>query len=252
MNIIYKGEIYMEKKVQELINNEKKGYSINEIKQVYEEVDTSREVVIANTYDEKHIFYRDKETRKLLIERDLLQYAKILHNIEQHGYYPYDLCNLTFYDEEINRYGNGIIIPRLKKFVMINDNNLILEPSSSSFYTTAVDEDNHKCDSIVDKLGNIYKMYNNGEKNEDFNIQKIYLLNYKRFLMFDYFGFLVSYKGRPVFAEICEPPYMIFDRESLEKFGTINVGQMNDRSYRYLETFDDEFMKGKRYTKKVK
>lgn len=241
----------MRKQVQELIDNEKNGHSIDELKQVYREVDTSREVVIAKTDNEKHIFYRDKETRKLLIERNLLQYAKILRNIEQHDYYPYDLCNLTFYDEVINRYGNGIIIPRLKKFVMINDNNLILEPSSSSFYTTGVDEDNHKCDSIVDKLGNIYKMYNNGEKNEDFNIHRIYKYNYKNFLMFDYYGFLIEYKGRPVFAKICEPPYMIFDRESLKSHGTINVGNMNLESYDYLKTFDDEFMKGKRYTKKL-
>ena len=241
------------KSVQELICNADNSYSLDDLKQIYQSVDTNQEIIVAKIDDEKHIFYRDKETRKLVVEKDLLPYAKILHRVDQHPYYSFDLCNLTFYDDIINRYGNGIIIPRLKKFVMVNDNNLIKEPSSFSFYTTGIDEDNHKCSSIVDRVGNIYRMQNPDGKPGDFDIHEIYKFNYKRFLMYDYYGLLIEYKGKPVFANICEPPYMILDKKTLmELCQEDHIDYMNEKSYSYLNTFDDGFMQGKSYVKIMK
>lgn len=238
--------------IQDFIHKENNSYEIDELKQVYQNVDISQEVVVAKTDDIKHIFYRDKETRKLSLDRELLPYEKIVHAVTQHDYYSFDLCNLIFYDSIINRYGNGIVIPRLKKFVMVNDSNLIRKPNATSFYTTGIDEDGYKCASIVDKMGNLYRIRSSEGKSDDFNIHSIYKYNYKRFLMYDYYGFLVEYKGRPVFANISEPPYMILEKERLmELCQGVNVGNMQEKSGSYLRTFDDDFMQGKGYTKRM-
>ncbi len=62
-------------------------------------------------------------------------YEKKISTVWQHDIYPLDLCTMTFYDEATNRYGQGIIIPRNKKFVMVDDMDLIKESCTSSFYT---------------------------------------------------------------------------------------------------------------------
>lgn len=240
--------------IKELIDNGVCTFSIDELKKLYSIVDTRQETVVAHLKGIKHIYHRSKANDKLNLDTELLKYAKSICNIIHHKYYPLDLCNLTFYDENTNRYGSGIIIPRLNKFVMINDMDLINRPVNNSFYTVGINEQNESCGSLVDKMGNVYRMYGYENSDDKFKIHTINKLNYKRFLMCDYFGHLISYDNRPVFAIINTAPNMIFDRDMLLNMcSSVELDRMDfSQSREYMESFDDDFMKGNVYIKKFK
>lgn len=240
--------------IQKLISNNICTFSIDELRKFYRGVNTRHETVVAHFNDTQHIYHRIKGTNKLILDKDLLKYAKSICSIVHHKYYPFDLCNLTFYDEDTNRYGNGIIIPNLNKFVMINDMNLINRPINNSFYTIGINEQNEACGSLVDKVGNIYRMYGYENSDEKFKIHTINKLNYKRFLLCDYYGHLISYSDRPVFAIIDFAPNMIFDRDMLLNLcQNAEVDQMNfSDSWDYMQSFDNDFMNGHSYVKKFK
>lgn len=110
---------------------------------------------------------------------------KKIYSVRHHTKYPLDLCIPIFYDESTNRYGQGIIIPRRKKFVMVDDMDLIQIPKTKSFYTIGVKGNNEDCASIVDLKGNIYRMFGYGDKDGDFTFDKIEVLNpYTLFMSF--------------------------------------------------------------------
>ncbi len=250
------GELQMKdiENIQELIATGNCNFSLKELKELYSRVNTRQETVVAQIKGIKHIYHRNKGTDKLSLDKDLLKYDKTICSIINHRYYPLDLCNLTFYDENTNRYGNGIIIPRLNKFVMINDMDLINRPVNNSFYTIGINEQNEACGSLVDKVGNIYRMYGYENSEDKFKIQTISKLNYKRFLMCDYFGYLISYDDRPVFAMIDNAPNMIFERDMLLNLcQSVEIDQLDfSQSREYMENFDNDFMNGSSYVKKLK
>lgn len=241
------------KNIQKLITNGASSFSIDELKKLYSKVDIKQEPVVAHIKGLKHIYYRNN-SNKLVLEKDLLKYSQSIYSIRQHSCYPLDLCNLTFYDENTNKYGNGIIIPRLNKFVMVNDMNLIHRPVANSFYTIGINDQNVTCGSLVDKVGNVYRMYGYENSDDNFMIQSINKLNYRRFLLCDHYGYLISYKDRPVFAIIDEAPNMIFDKDMLLSLcQSVEIDRMDFlESKEYMETFDDGFMKGSSYVKKLK
>lgn len=238
------------KEIKNLINNGKEVYTIDEIRDLYDEVNTTGEIIVAQQGNIKHIYYRNKEERNITICKELLAYEKNLAEIKSHKYYPVDLCNLIFYDEYINRYGQGIIIPRINKFVMIDNFNLIRINEASSFYTTTIDENNKMCEKLIDRMGNIYELANYGN-DFSFNIMSQFDLNS---FSSNYKGFVISYKGKPVYANICEPPYIIFDKATFLR--CCDDFTIQERGRNYLDfvdrkQFDDGFMLGHSYTKKL-
>lgn len=238
------------KELKNLINSGREVYTIDEIKNLYESVNTNGEVIVAQQSDISHIYYRNNAARNITICKELLPYEKKLCEIKSHKYYPVDLCNLIFYDEYINRYAQGIIIPRINKFVMIDNFNLIRINETSSFYTTTIDENNKMCEKLTDRMGNIYELANYGN-DFSFNIMTKFSLNS---LSSNYCGFVISYKGNPVYANICEPPYIIFDKETFLRYCENFTIQERGRNYlNYVDKnqFDDNFMVGNCYTKKL-
>lgn len=238
------------KKLKNFINSSREVYTIDEIKDLYDTVNTTGEVIVAQQNDIKHIYYRNNAARNITICKDLLPYEKNLYEIKSHKYYPVDLCNLIFYDECTNRYAQGIIIPRINKFVMIDNFNLIWINKASSFYTATVDENNKMCEKLTDRMGNIYELANYGN-DFSFNIMTKFNLNS---ISSNYRGFVISYKGNPVYANICEPPYIIFDKETFlsccDNF-TIQQSGKNYLDSVNKQQFDDNFMLGNSYTKKL-
>lgn len=218
--------------------------NINDLKKAYDKVDTKQEVIVAQKDDITHIYYRNAKTRTVNLEQNLISYEKLFFGIKHHSDYPIDLCYLRFYDEDINRFGQGIILPRSKKFVMVDDMNLIKAPNLISFCTRGINENNKECCSIVDKAGNLYHIYGYDDNDdEDFSFEEIETLNSS--LMFELYGILIYYKDQPVFIDTVEPPYIILDKETLQEC----AGSQPDLDY-YIENFDDGFMQGKRYVKK--
>lgn len=240
--------------IQKLISSDISNLSISELRKYYRRVNTKQEIVVAYFDGIKHIYHRIKGTNKVILDKDLLKYAKNICSIVHNKYYPLDLCNLTFYDKNTSRYGNGIIIPYLNKFVMINDMNLINRPINNSFYTIGINEQNEACGSLVDKVGNVYRMYGYENSDDKFKIHTINKLNYKRFLLCDYYGHLISYSDRPVFAIIDLAPNMIFNRDMLLNLcQSVEIDQMDfSNSWDYMSTFDNDFMNGNSYVKKLK
>ncbi len=230
------------KEIREKIDNGT--CKISDLKDIYERVNTKSEVIVAQKGDTCHLYYRDTEKRTVILEENLLPYEKNICSVRQHKKYPFELCVPIFYDEEINRYGQGIIIPRIKKFVMVDDMDLIKKPDTESFYTKGINENNEECGSIVDLKGNLYRMYGYGNENEDFTFSKIEGLN-PYTLCNESYGTLVYYNGKTVYADICISPYIILDKESLRKY-TGNLAYIN----KDIEKFDDGFMQGKRYVRK--
>ena len=217
--------------------------TISDLKSIYEYVNTEAEVIVAHKDGIEHLYYRDTEKKTVKLEENLLPYEKNIYNVIQHTKYPLDLCIPIFYDEEINRYGQGIIIPRMKKFVMVDDMDLIKKPDTDSFYTKGVKENNESCASIVDLKGNLYRMYGYDKNDEGFQFNK--LDRFTPSLLYQPYGILIHYNGRPVYADIIEYPYIILDKETLQKCGD-GIRHIND----YVKRFDDDFMQGKRYVKK--
>lgn len=240
--------------IQKLISSEIDNFSIDELRKYYSCVNTKHETVVAHINGMKHIYHRIKGTNRLTLDKGLLKYAKNICSIVQHKYYPLELCNLTFYDENTNRYGNGIILPRLNKFVMINDMNLINRPVNNSFYTIGINEQNEACGSLVDKVGNVYRMYGYEDSDDKFKVHTINKLNYKRFLLCDYYGHLISYSDRPVFAIIESAPNMILECDMLLNMcQSSEIDQMDFlNSWHYMQSFDNDFMNGHSYVKKLK
>lgn len=218
--------------------------NINDLKKAYDKVNTKQEVIVAQKDDITHIYYRNAETRTVNLEKDLIPYERLLFGVNHHSYYPIDLCYLRFYDEDINRFGHGIILPRLKKFVMVDDMDLIKEPNLISFCTRGIKENNKGCCSIVDKTGKLYHIYGYDDNDDDsFSFKEIKTLNSS--LMLQLYGILIYYKNKPVFIDTVEPPYIILDKETLQECAE----SQPDLNY-YIKNFDDSFMQGKRYVKK--
>lgn len=232
------------KEIREKIENNT--CTISDLKDIYENVNTKFEMILAKKGDIQHLYYRDTKRKTVILEENLLPYEKNIYIVKNHINYPLDLCIPIFYDEEINRYGQGIIIPRIRKFVMVDDMNLIQKPDTESFYTRGINENNENCGSIVDLKGNIYRMYGYGNESGDFTFSEIKGLNPYTLFMQSY-GTLVYYKGNTVYADICISPYIILDKESLRKY----VGNLAfiDKD---IEKFDAGFMQGKRYVKNRK
>ncbi|MCI8347121.1 MAG: hypothetical protein HFJ12_04150 [Bacilli bacterium] len=230
------------KKIREKINSNM--CTISDLKNVYQKVNTETEMILAQKEDIKHLYYRDTENRTVILEENLLPYEKRIDTVKYSTKYPLDLCIPIFYDEEINRYGQGIIIPRRKEFVMVDDMNLIKRPDTESFYTKGVRENNENCASIVDLQGNLYRMFGYDENDGNFKFSQL-----EQFILpsclYDFYGILVHYNGRPIYADIMEPPYIILNKETLQKCGD-KIRYIDS----YVEMFDDEFMQGKRYVKK--
>ncbi len=220
--------------------------TISDLKNIYEFVNTKSEVIVAKKCDTQHLYYRDNKNGTVKLEKNLIPYERKIIETWEPEMYPLDLCTLKFYDEITNRYGQGIILPRLKKFVMVDDMNLIKKPPTASFRTRGINENNENCSSIVDLKGNIYRMYGYGEEDEDFTFSKIEGLTPHTFHKKIY-GTLVYYQNNTVYADVCISPYIILNQESLRKY----VGNLE---YTYIkqdiEKFDDGFMQGKRYVKK--
>lgn len=220
--------------------------TISDLKNIYEFVNTKSEVIVAKKDDTQHLYYRDNKNGTVKLEKNLIPYERKIIETWEPAMYPLDLCTIKFYDEITNRYGQGIILPRIKKFVMVDDMNLIKKPPTDSFYTRGINENNENCGSIVDLKGNIYRMYGYGKEDEDFTLGRIEGLTPRTFHK-KFYGTLVYYQDKTVYADICIPPYIILNQESLRKY----VGNL---SYTYIkqdiEKFDDEFMQGKRYVKK--
>ncbi len=218
--------------------------TISDLKNAYQNVNTETEMIVARKGDIQHLYYRDTENRTVILEENLLPYEKMICTVKEHTKYPFDLCIPIFYDEEINRYGQGIIIPRMKKSIIVDDMDLIKKPDTDSFYTTGIKENNESCGSIVDLKGNLYRMYGYGNEDEDFTLSKLEVFTFPS-LLYQPYGILIHYNGRPVYADIIEYPYVIFDKETLQKCGN-EIRHIDD----YVEQFDDSFMQGKRYVKK--
>lgn len=220
--------------------------TINDLKNIYTFVNTKAEVIVAKKDDTQHFYYRDNENRTVKLEEDLIPYESKIIEAWEPAMYPLDLCTIKFYDEITNRYGQGIILPRIKKFVMVDNMNLIKNPPTDSFYTRGINENNEKCGSIVDLKGNIYRMYGYGEEDEDFTLGRIEGLTPRTFHK-KLYGTLVYYQDKTVYADICISPYIILNQESLREY----VGNL---PYTYIkqdiEKFDDDFMQGKRYVRK--
>lgn len=232
---------YLEKLKRKL---QEKEYTISDLKNIYEEVNTKGEVIVTKRDDKTHLYYRNHEKRTLIIEKDLLPYEKIIHSIKHHPAYPLDLCCLKFYDEEINRYGQGIIIPRIKKFTMVDDIDLIKEPTLDFFYKKGIKENNRECASIVDRKGNLYHIYGYSENDDNFDFKELKTFDYESKKVLSY-GILVYYNSKPVYAEIKDYPYTIMDKEELIKCSS-EIFDINKE----IPNFDDTFMQGKRYIKK--
>lgn len=218
--------------------------TISDLKNAYQNVNTETEVIVAEKGNSRHLYYRDQEKRTVILEENLLPYEKNICSVIQNARYPIDLCNLEFYDEEINRYGQGIIIPRMKKFIMVDDMDLIKKPDPDSFYTKGLKENNKGCASIVDLKGNLYRMFGYDENDEGFKFSPLEQFIFPSCLD-DFYGILVHYNGRPVYADIIEYPYNVLDRETLQKCGE-KIRYIDD----YVKSFDDDFMQGKYYVKK--
>lgn len=218
--------------------------TISDLKNTYQNVNTETEMILAQKGDIKHIYYRDTENRTVILEENLLPYEKRIYTIKYSTKYPLDLCIPIFYDEEINRYGQGIIIPRKKEFVMVDDMNLIAKPDTESFYTRGVKENNENCASIVDLQGNLYRMFGYDENDGNFKFSPLEQC-IRPSCLYDFYGILVHYNGRPIYADIIESPYIILDKEALQKCGN-KIKNIGD----YVKRFDDGFMQGKRYVKK--
>lgn len=220
--------------------------TINDLKKIYEFVNTKSEVIVAKKDDTQHFYYRDNKNRTVRLEKDLIPYEKKICEAWEPKMYPLDLCTIAFYDEDINRFGQGIILPRLKKFVMVDDMNLIKQPPADSFRTRGINENNEECGSIVDLKGNIYRMYGYDNEDEDFTLSTIEGLTPHTFHKKSY-GTLVYYQDKTVYADICIPPYIILNQESLRKYvGNLAYTHINQD----IEKFDNGFMQGKRYVKK--
>lgn len=218
--------------------------TISDLKRVYKHINTRSEVIVARKGDIQHLYYRDYENKTVILEQELVPYEDKISTVWQHDTYPLDLCTTTFYDEVTNRYGQGIILPRKKKFVMVDNMDLVEEPNASSFYTIGIKEDNQLCGSIVDREGNLYRMYGYEENDKRFGLSRLEVFTFPSCLYQEY-GVLVHYNNKPVYAEIKKSPYMIMDKETFQKQGN---GIKGIRSY--LDEFDNKFMQGKRYVKK--
>lgn len=218
--------------------------TISDLKNAYENVNTQAEVIVAQKGDIEHLYYRDNQKKTVILEKDLLPYEKEIYEVWEHAVYPLDLCTTTFYDEMTNRYGQGIIIPHMKKFVMVDDMDLIKKPDSISFYTKGVKENNKACASIVDLKGNLYRMFGYDENDEGFKFSLLEQFTFPSCL-YQTYGILIHYNGRPVYADIAEYPYIVLNRETLQKCGD-KVRNIKD----YIQNFDDNFMQGKYYVKK--
>lgn len=218
--------------------------TISDLKNIYEFVNTKSEVIVAKKDDIQHLYYRDNKNGTVKLEKNLIPYERKIIETWEPAMYPLDLCTLKFYDEITNRYGQGIILPRIKKFVMVDDMNLIKKPPTDSFRTRGINENNKNCGSIVDLKGNLYRMYGYDKENEDFTLSRIKGLN-PHTLRNESYGTLVYYQDKTVYADICISPYIILDKVSLRKYAG-NLAYIN----KDIEKFDDEFMQGKRYVKK--
>lgn len=217
--------------------------NINDLKKAYDKVNTKQEVIVAQKDNIIHLYYRNAKTRTVTLEKNLIPYESSLFGVNHHSYYPIDLCYLRFYDEDINRFGHGILLPRSKKFVMIDDMDLIKEPNLISFCTRGIKENNKGCCSIVDKVGNLYHIYGYGENDDaNFSLKEIKTLNSS--LMLQLYGILIYYKNKPVFIDTVEPPYIILDKETLQEC----AGSQHDLDC-YIKDFDDSFMEGKEFVK---
>lgn len=97
--------------------------TINDLKNIYKILNTKSEVIVAQKDGIKHFYYFDNKNGNVKLEKNLIPYEKI-YEAWKPIMYPLDLCTIAFYDEITNRYGQGIIIPCLKKFVMVDDMNL--------------------------------------------------------------------------------------------------------------------------------
>ena len=218
--------------------------TISDLKNIYKIVNTKSEVIVAQKNGIKHFYYRDNKNGTVRLEKDLIPYEKKVCEAWEPTMYPLDLCTIAFYDEITNRYGQGIIIPRLNKFVMVDDMNLIKKTPTHSFYTRGINENNEECGSIVDLKGNLYRMYGYGNEDGDFTFSKIEGLD-PYTMQNETYGTLVYYKGNTVYADICIYPGIILDKESLRKY-VGNLAYIN----KAIEKFDNDFMQGKRYVKK--
>lgn len=218
--------------------------TIDDLKKAYKNINTNSEVIVAQKNDITHLYYRNNENNTVILEKELIPYEKRISIVWQHDIYPLDLCTTIFYDEKTNRYGQGIIIPRKKKFVMVDDMNLIKEPYTNAFYTIGIRENNEQCGSIVDKEGNLYRMYGYSKNDDHFGLSRLEIFTFPSCL-YKAYGILVHYNNRPVYAEIKESPYMIMDKKTLQNCRNGIHGISS-----YIENFDDSFMQGKSYVKK--
>ena len=112
------------KKIREKIDSST--CTISDLKDVYDIVNTKAEVIVAEQDDITHLYYRDNQKGTVRLEKDLIPYEKKIHETWEPTMYPLDLCTIMFYDEITNRYGQGIILPRIKKFVIVEDQLQIL------------------------------------------------------------------------------------------------------------------------------
>lgn len=146
--------------LKRIIDSGKSTYTIDEIYNLYGEfnVNIENETIIAKYNNLTHLYNRNSKIKKTVLCKDFLPYEKNLYKIKSHEYYPIDLCNVILYDENINRYAQGIVIPRINKFVIIDDFNLVRIPEVKSFYTTCIDENNKIGRKLTDTIGNIYEI----------------------------------------------------------------------------------------------
>lgn len=218
--------------------------TISDLKDVYDAVNTKVEVIAAQKDDIRHLYYRDNKKGTVILEKDLIPYEKKIYESWESAGYPLDLYTIMFYDEITNRYGQGIILPRRKKFIMVDDMDLIKIPQKNSFYTIGIKENNKQCGSIVDLKGNLYRMFGYDKNDENFTFDTLEIFTTPS-CPYETYGTLVNYNNRPIYADIKQSPYIVFDRETLQKCGD-KIRNIED----YVNRFDDDFMQGKRYVKK--
>lgn len=218
--------------------------TISDLENIYDKVHTNVEVIAAQKDDIAHLYYRDHKKGTVKLEEKLIPYEKKILYTHEPMMYPFDLCNIIFYDATTNRYGQGIIIPRIKKLVIVDDMDLIKQPIVGSFITAGIRENNEECASIVDLKGNLYRIYGYDENDENFTSNELEIFTFPSCL-YQKYGILVNYNNRPVYAEIKEFPYLILNSKTLQKCGD-KIRNIND----YVERFDDNFMQGKKSCRK--
>ncbi len=237
--------------LKKIINN-KNTYTIDELRDLYGifNIDIRKEIIIAKKDNLTHLYTGNKNTKKIKICIDLLPYDKKLHEIKSNEDYPESLCNIILYDRYINRYAHGILIPCKSKFVMIDDFNLNIKPNVSSFYTCCT-KDNHKTSrKLTDTVGNVYTIDN---YDNDFSFNTMTNPDSKS-PKSKYGGFVISYKGNPVYAETRYPSHIILNKESFLNYCYNFIIEQRGRNFLQnvnIDQFDDGFMLGHGYTKKL-